>query len=76
MKIFEGTVKSNKMTKSVVVEVVRMWQHPIYKKRVKRTKSYLTHDEMGAKVGDRVTIAETRPISKLKRWKVTNILTK
>lgn len=76
MKTFEGIVKSIKMQKTAVVEVMRMWQHPIYKKRVKRTKRYLAHNELEVQPGNRVTIAETRPISKLKRFKITNILSK
>lgn len=76
MKTFEGIVKSAKMQKTAVVEVLRMWQHPVYKKRVKRTKRYLAHNELEVKTGDRVTIAEIRPLSKLKRFKITNILSK
>jgi small subunit ribosomal protein S17 len=76
MKLITGTVRSAKMAKTVVVEVTRMWQHPMYLKRVKRTKRYLVHDELGAKVGDRVTIGEVRPLSKLKRFKITEIIKK
>lgn len=74
MKTQTGIVRSAKMTKTVAVEVTRMWQHPLYQKRVKRTKKFLAHDELGAKEGDRVIIGETRPISRHKRWKVTEII--
>jgi small subunit ribosomal protein S17 len=76
MKTLEGIVKSIKMQKTAVVEVMRTWQHPIYKKRVKRTKRYLAHNEMELQPGARVTMVETRPISKLKRFKITNVLSK
>jgi small subunit ribosomal protein S17 len=75
-KIFTGTVRSDKMTKTVSVEVERTWQHPIYKKRVKRTKRYLAHNEIGAKLGDKVNMIEVRPLSRLKRWQVTEIIKK
>ncbi|MBI1754896.1 30S ribosomal protein S17 [Candidatus Azambacteria bacterium] len=66
-----GEVVSDKMTKTVVVSVVRVKRHPIYKKSYKITKRYKAHDEKGEyKVGDKVIIEETRPISKDKRWKV------
>ena len=59
--------------KTVVLEVERTFKHPIYKKYIKRSKKYHAHDESDAlRVGDRVTIEETRPISKLKTWKVVN----
>lgn len=65
-----GTVTSTKMTKTVVVTVERRWQHPIYKKIVKKHKKYLAHDEIGVKVGEKVSIKETKPISKRKKWKI------
>ncbi len=72
MKTLTGTVISTKMEKTVVVTVERRWRHPLYKKIVKRSKKYLAHDEFAVKEGETVTIQETRPISKLKRWKVMN----
>jgi small subunit ribosomal protein S17 len=70
-----GRVKSDKMDKTVVVEVVRSKMDPVYKKYVRVRKSYKAHDEENAyKVGDRVEIIEHRPISKLKRWKVINLV--
>lgn len=67
----EGVVLSTKMEKTVVVKVERTYRHPEYKKVVRRAKKYYAHHE-GAplQVGERVTIVETRPISKLKRWRV------
>jgi small subunit ribosomal protein S17 len=70
-----GRVKSDKMDKTVVVEVVRSKMDPVYKKYVRVRKSYKAHDEENAyRVGDRVEIIEHRPISKLKRWKVINLV--
>lgn len=66
-----GEVVSDKMTKTVVVSVVRIKRHPIYKKSYKTTKRYKAHDEKGEyKTGDKVIIEEIRPLSKDKRWKV------
>lgn len=76
MKIFTGNVIGTKMARTATVEVVRMIAHPIYGKRVKRTKKYQVHDEMGANVGDTVRFVATAPISKLKRWKVIEIVGK
>ena len=58
------------MEKTVVVKVDVSWQHPLYKKRVKRSKKYLVHDELGVKVGEKVRIGEIKPTSKRKRWKI------
>jgi small subunit ribosomal protein S17 len=70
-----GRVKSDKMDKTVVVEVVRSKMDPVYKKYVRVRKNYKAHDEENAyKVGDRVEIIEHRPLSKLKRWKVVNLV--
>jgi len=67
----QGTVVSDKMEKTVVVEVERVKEHPRYKKRYKVHKKYKAHDEKGEyKEGDVVVIEETRPISKDKRWRV------
>jgi len=70
MKTLTGSVISNKMNKTAVVLVTTKWQHPLYKKTIKRTKKYHVHDEQGAKIGETVTIAPARPISKTKRWKI------
>jgi len=70
-----GLVVSDKMDKTVVVKVERQFAHPIYKKIIKRTTKFQAHDEANdAKVGDRVRIMETRPISRLKRWRVVEVL--
>ena len=74
MKQFIGTVISTKMEKTAVVLKERLWKHPIYKKRVKRSKKYLVHDEIGVKVGDKVRFVETKPISKRKVWKIVEVL--
>lgn len=67
----QGIVVSNKMQKTVVVEVERIKKHPKYKRRYKVGKKYKAHDEKGEyKVGDRIIIEECRPISKEKRWRV------
>lgn len=65
----QGVVVSDKMQKTIVVEVTRVKEHPKYKKRFKVTKRYKAHDENGEyHIGDKVIIEETRPISKEKRW--------
>lgn len=70
----EGVVVSDKMNKTVVVEVLRTSPHPVYKKIVKKKLRYKAHnDDNKAKTGDRVRIMETRPISKEKRWKVVEV---
>ena len=69
-----GTVVSAKMQKSVVVAVERLVQHPMYRKTIRRTSTYMAHDEKGAKAGDTVRIVETRPLSKNKRWRVEEIV--
>lgn len=70
MKTLTGKVISTKMKKTVAVLVDRQWMHPLYQKSLKRSKTYLAHDEIGVKEGDVVTIVETRPISKQKHWRV------
>lgn len=73
-KILKGTVISDKMDKTVVVSVERVFQDPLYKKTIKTRKKYKAHDENNScKVGDRVEIIESRPLSKTKRWKVLRI---
>ena len=74
MKNLKGVVVSTKMQKTAVVAVEKWWKHPIYKKRIKRTKKYKAHDEIGVKEGDLVEIKETRPISKEKRWRIVKVL--
>ncbi len=69
-----GVVTSDKMTKTVVVEVVRTYQHPLYKKVVHASNRFKAHDELGAKIGDTVVIVESRPISREKRWVVESIV--
>ncbi|MEW6306501.1 MAG: 30S ribosomal protein S17 [Verrucomicrobiota bacterium] len=70
-----GEVISNKMTKTVVVRVERRFRHPQFKKVVTSFKKFYAHDEKGeAKVGDRVRIEETRPLSKMKRWRLVEIV--
>jgi small subunit ribosomal protein S17 len=76
-KTQEGIIVSSKMDKTIVVAVVRQVRHAAYGKFVRRTKKFYAHDEsnQGA-VGDRVRIVETRPMSKLKRWKLESVLRK
>ncbi|CAN5191669.1 30S ribosomal protein S17 [soil metagenome] len=70
-----GTVVSDKMQKTVVVSVERRFAHPLYGKQLTRTKKYHAHDETDdSHVGDTVRITETRPLSKLKRWRVSEIV--
>jgi small subunit ribosomal protein S17 len=69
-----GVVTSNKMQKTVVVEISRTFRHPLYKKVVHSNKSVMAHDELGAQIGDQVRIVESRPISRHKRWVVEEIL--
>ena len=70
-RILQGVVVSDKMDKTIVVEVERRVQHPIYKKFIRRSKRYHAHDESNAiKVGQKVRIIESRPLSKTKRWVV------
>ena len=70
-----GTVVSDKMQKTVVVAIERRFPHPLYGKMVTRTKRLKAHDEENAaKVGDRVRVMETRPLSKQKRWRVVEIV--
>ena len=69
-KEVKGTVTSNKMNKTVVVTAVRTTRHPKYGKTIKLKKKYYAHTDNALNVGDAVTIIETRPLSKLKRWRV------
>lgn len=69
-----GIVKSNKMDKTVIVEVTRTFQHPLYKKVVRSTKAYKAHDELGCNLGDKVVIVETAPFSATVTWAVEEIV--
>ena len=74
-KTREGTVVSNAMDKTAVVAVIERVRHPRYAKTVQRTKRLYAHDrDNGVRVGDRVRVAETRPFSKLKKWRVVEVL--
>lgn len=73
----EGVVISNKMQKTIIVQVTRLMEHPEFKKVIRRNVKYAAHDENNeAKIGDKVRIIETRPLSKTKRWRLVQILEK
>lgn len=73
----EGIVVSNKMAKTVVIEQRRRVPHPVYKRYITLTKKYYAHDEgQVCQVGDFVRIMETRPLSKMKRWRVVEVIEK
>jgi len=69
-----GLVVSAKTSKTVVVAVVRLVRHDLYRKIIRRTSRFMAHDELGANTGDKVRIVESRPISRQKRWRVTEIV--
>jgi len=71
-----GVVTSNKMTKTVVVEISRKFRHPLYRKVVHSSKRVKAQDEIGCQIGDRVQIVESRPLSRDKRWVVESIVKK
>ncbi len=71
-----GVVTSNKMTKTVVVEITRVYRHPLYRKVVHSSKRVKAHDEIGCQIGDQVQIVETRPLSRDKRWVVESVVKK
>lgn len=74
-KVRQGRVVSDRMDKTVVVAVERLVQHPLYGKRLKRTKKLHAHDESNdCHEGDLVEVMETRPLSKTKRWRVTRVV--
>lgn len=76
-KVYTGKVLSDRMDKTVVVGVTRLYQHPVYKKTVKNVTKFKAHDEENkCKVGDKVSIIEARPLSKEKRWAVLEIIEK
>ena len=69
-----GVVVSDKMQKTVVVAVERLVRHDVYRKTIKRTSTFMAHDDLGARKGDTVRIVETRPLSRHKRWRVEEIV--
>jgi len=69
-----GVVTSNKMQKTVVVEISRTYRHPLYMKVVHSRRHVMAHDEMGCQIGDQVRIVESRPLSRHKRWVVEAIM--
>ena len=74
-KVREGTVISDSMTDTVVVAIIERVRHPRYRKTVQRTKKLYAHDgKFDARIGDTVRVEETRPLSKLKRWRVIEIV--
>lgn len=74
-KVRIGTVTSDKMDKTITVSIERVKQHPLYKKTIKTSKKQKAHDENNeARIGDRVKIIETRPLSKDKRWSLVEII--
>ena len=76
-KVRVGKVVSDKMQKTIVVAIEELVQHKLYKKAVKRTVKFMAHDENNdAHIGDRVSIMETRPLSKHKRWRLVQIVEK
>ncbi len=74
MQIFTGKVIFKKDEKTAKVEVVRLMAHSVYKKRLKRNKNFLVHDEIGTKVNDKVRFVACRPVSKKKRWKIIELV--
>jgi len=74
-KVREGTVLSTSMDKTAVVSVIDRVRHPLYRKTLQRTKKLYVHDEANdLNVGDRVRVQETRPLSKLKRWRLVEVI--
>jgi len=76
-KVLQGVIVSDKMEKTAVVVVERKVQHPLYKRRVKKTKKYKIHDEQNVcRIGDRVRLIECKPISKEKCWRLLDVIQK
>ncbi len=73
-KTLTGVVVSDKMVRSVVVKVSRFFAHPLYGKRVRQDNKYIADNGLEAKLGDKVVISQTRPLSKRKRWQVIKII--
>lgn len=76
MKIFRGKVAGVKNKKTAIVEVARFFTHPLYLKRIRKTKRYSVHCDIGLKEGDIVDFAEIRPMSKTKRWRIVEVISK
>ena len=76
MKTLKGNVVSDKMTKTATVLVTTLYRHPMYGKRIKKSRRFAAHNEIGAKTGDNVIIGETRPMSATKRWIIKEIVKK
>jgi len=74
MKILTGKVVSTKMAKTATIALERTMTHPLYRKRMKRIKNYHVHDEVGVKVGETVKFVSCKPYSKLKRWRIIEIV--
>lgn len=74
MKIYKGRVIATKMAKTATVAVERVVIHPIYKKRSRRNTKYHVHDELGVKVGDVVKFTDSKPYSKIKKWKILEVV--
>jgi small subunit ribosomal protein S17 len=76
-KLVTGTVTSDRMQKTIAVQADRLTRHTRYQKYVRRTTTYFVHDEKNeARIGDTVEIAETRPLSKKKRWRLVRVVTR
>ncbi len=74
-KVLTGRIVSDKMDKTVVVAVESLVRHPLYQRTIRRTKKFKAHDEENTcRIGDKVKMMETRPLSKEKRWRITEIL--
>lgn len=71
-----GKVVGTKINKTALVEIERLTPHPLYKKRLKKTKKFQAHDEIGVKIGDKVKIVSSRPISRSKHFKVSEVIEK
>lgn len=76
MKIFSGKVTAKKMQNTATVEVVRTVVHPMYKKRYRKVKKYHVHDETDVKVGQKVKFVACKPYSKIKKWKIIEVVGK
>ncbi len=75
MKIFTGKVIALKTAKTATVAVERIKIHPLYKKRFRRERKYQVHDEIGVKIGDTVKFIDTKPVSKMKKWRIIEVVT-
>jgi small subunit ribosomal protein S17 len=71
-----GKVVGTKINKTALVEIERLMPHPLYKKRLKKTKKFQVHDEIGVKIGDKVKIVSSRPVSRGKHFKVSGVIEK